>query len=194
MISKPSSRKATVLLCLLPLLLTGCRLVHAGPEVAFLGDSITFGWTYPANNFGVRGNTTAEMLARFPAAIPGRGFKEVVILGGTNDVLQHIPPETAVRNLEEIAEDTVQQQAEPILCEIPPIFHSYNLADRHDYGPDVAELNRRIAELAASHHWKLVDYYTALAGHPGYSSDGVHMKTRGYLAMEMALLRQLPAD
>jgi hypothetical protein len=172
--------------------LTGCRYLHADPQTAFLGDSITAGWSYPSVNYGIRGNTTAEILARFPSAIPNHGYHTVVILGGTNDVLQKLDPSITIHNLETLAEDTVQNHAEPILCEIPPIFHSYDPADHTDYMPAVIVLNQRIVTLASAHRWKLVDYYDSLAAHPTYLSDGVHMKTRGYLVMEHALLPALP--
>jgi lysophospholipase L1-like esterase len=187
-------RRAVSCLCVLLLFgLSGCRLWHAGQRVAFLGDSITEDWYYPTVNFGVHGNTTAQMLDRFDRLIPGHGYNTVVILGGTNDILLSIDPDTTIQNLEKLAERTIQQHAEPILCEVPPIYHSYNHADTKNYRPQVLELNSRIIQLAATHHWRLVDYYTPLASHPSYSSDGVHMKRRGYLVMEETLLRQLPA-
>jgi lysophospholipase L1-like esterase len=182
-------RAAAITLCLISL--TGCRLLHAGPNIAFLGDSITESWRYPVVDFGVHGNTTAQMLNRFDRLVPGHGYTTVVILGGTNDVLLGIEPRTTIQNLEQIGERTAEQHAEPILCEIPPIFHSYNHADSKDYTPQVLDLNGRIIQLAAAHRWKLVDYYAPLANHPSYSSDGVHMKRRGYLVMEWALLHQL---
>jgi lysophospholipase L1-like esterase len=175
------------------LLLTGCRTGKAGSRIAFLGDSITEGWKYPAVNLGIRGNTTAQMLERFPRQVPGHGYTAVVILGGTNDVLTGVPPETTVHNLETLGEETVEDHAQPVLCEIPPIFHDFNPSDRRNFQPAVEDLNRRIAALAARRGWKLVDYYTPLAGHPEDSSDGVHMKRRGYEAMEQALKSQIAA-
>jgi acyl-CoA thioesterase I len=186
-------RRAFIVLVISTLCLTtGCRLVTADPHVAFLGDSITEGWRYPRANFGIHGNTTAQMLERFPRAIPGHHFTTIVILGGTNDVLGDTDPNTTIANLEAIGERSAQQNIEPILCEIPPIFHDWRPANTKDYKPKVLELNRRIAALADKHHWKLVDYYTPLANHPKYLSDGVHMTRRGYLVMENALLQKLP--
>jgi lysophospholipase L1-like esterase len=172
-------------------LVFGCHLIAADTRIAFLGDSITEGWHYPRANFGIHGNTTAQMLARFPKVIPGHNYREVVILGGTNDVLLNVAPQQTIRNLETLGEETAEQHAEPVLCEIPPIFHSFRPGDSKNYMPTVIELNKEIAGLAQAHHWKLVDYYTPLANHPAYSADGVHMKRRGYLVMEIALLRQL---
>ena len=174
------------------LLLSGCHADKADSHIAFLGDSITQGWKYPAVNLGIHGNTTAQMLDRFPREVAGHGYKTVVILGGTNDVLTGVAPDTTVQHLETLAEEALEQHAQPVLCEIPPIFHDFNPSDPHDFSPEVKDLNRRIAALAAMHGWKLVDYYTPLEGHPAYSSDGVHMKRRGYEAMERALLQTLP--
>jgi hypothetical protein len=111
-----------------------------------------------------------------------------------NDILLGIDPGTTIQNLHKLAERTIQQHAEPVLCEVPPIHHSYNHADMRNYRPQVLELNSRIIQLAATHHGRLVDYYTPLDSHPSYSSDGVHMKRRGYLVMEETVLRQLPSN
>ncbi len=173
-------------------LLSGCQVFKGDKRVAFLGDSITQGWAYPAANFGIFGNTTQQMLERDAAVLAGHGYAKVVILGGTNDVLLGIEPEMTVSNLEKIALAVQRSGAEPVLCEIPPIFHSLKLDDTKDYSNDVLRLNEQIARLAAEHRWRLVDYYDPLRYHPHVSSDGVHMKRRGYLLMEIALLRAVP--
>lgn len=186
-------RTTTLLSFLLSLcLLTGCRVFKADPRVAFLGDSITRGWAYPVANFGLFGNTTLQMMQRDSAVLSGHNYSKVVILGGTNDVLLGIEPRITVSNLEKIALAVQRSGAEPVLCEIPPIFHSFNVDDTKDYSNDVSRLNGQIAQLAAKHRWRLVDYYDPLRYHPRVSSDGVHMKRRGYLLMEIALLRAVP--
>ena len=60
--------------------------VKADANIAFMGDSITYGWSLPTTNFGVSGNTTTQMLGRFKFDVLGHGYKAVVILGGTNDL------------------------------------------------------------------------------------------------------------
>jgi lysophospholipase L1-like esterase len=191
------SRARRVTLPVLPLLLSlcllsGCQVFKGDKRVAFLGDSITQGWAYPAANFGIFGNTTQQMLERDAAVLAGHGYAKVIILGGTNDVLLGIEPEITVSNLEKIALAVQRSGAEPVLCEIPPIFHSLKVDDNKDYSNDVRRLNGQIARLAAEHRWRLVDYYDPLRYHPHVSSDGVHMKRRGYLLMEIALLRAVP--
>jgi lysophospholipase L1-like esterase len=173
-------------------LLSGCQVLKGDKRVAFLGDSITQGWAYPAANFGIFGNTTLQMLEREAAVLADHHYAKVIILGGTNDVLLGIEPETTVSNLEKIALAVERSGAEPVLCEIPPIFHSLKPDDTKDYSKDVRGLNGQIARLAADHRWRLVDYYDPLRYHPNVSSDGVHMKRRGYLLMEIALLRAVP--
>lgn len=161
----------------------GCSLNKASSQVAFMGDSITEGWSFPRVNYGVHGNTTTQMLARFPQQILSHPYKTVHILGGTNDVLLHIPPETTIQNLDAMIQMARSHQIEPLLGEIPPIT-----LNNGAYSAAVLDLNKRIRDLAAERHVALVDYYDAVAGHPGYQSDGVHFKRRGYIVMESQLL------
>ena len=177
---------------LLLALLAGCRYFKADPHIAFFGDSLVEDWPYPSANLGKFGNTTGDLLARSHVAIDGHKFTKVVILGGANDVLKNIDAKTSVKNIEAIATAVQRSGEEPVLCEIPPIFHDYIETDKRDFSVPVRELNEQIAQLAAQHQWKLVDLYHPMLGHPGYSVDGVHMKRRGYLVMEMAFLRTVP--
>lgn len=180
-----SKRRTVALPFLLVLLLTtGCGLNHASSRLAFMGDSITMGWSFPRVNFGIHGQTTAEMLARFPNQVLHHGYRGVVILGGTNDVLLNISPDVTIANLARMIDLAQADGIEPTLCEIPPIFRT-----DQPYQARVTELNRRIIGLATAKRIKLVDYYDPIRDHPGYSSDGVHFKRRGYLVMERALLK-----
>lgn len=174
-------------MCLLmgvAVLVSGCGSMKANEHDAFMGDSITQGWTLPRVNLGIHGQTTAQMLDRFAQQIPNHGYTTVFILGGTNDVLLHVDPQTTIRNLEGMIDIAEAAKLEPVLAEIPPIYR-----DNGAYSPAVDTLNQQIVQLAESHHLKLVNYYGALVGHPGFESDGIHMKRRGYWMMDIALMR-----
>lgn len=158
-------------------------LNHASLRDAFIGDSITEQWKFPSVNDGIHGQTSAEILARFPAEIPNRGYTKVFILAGSNDVLLGIDPATTIHNIDAMATLAQQAHTEPILAEIPVIFR-----DNGKFIPTVDALDARIAALAATRHLKLIDYNTALRNHPHDYADGVHFKRRGYLRMELALL------
>jgi lysophospholipase L1-like esterase len=164
-------------------LLTGCAM-KSNPHDAFMGDSLTEGWTLPTVNLGIHGQTTAQMLERFPKQVPGHGYGTVFILGGTNDVLLHVDPHVTVGNLEKMADLAQDAHIEPVLAEIPPIFR-----DNRSYLPAVNALNQEIIQLAGAKHLKLINYYGALIDHPDFESDGVHMKGRGYMMMDIALMR-----
>jgi lysophospholipase L1-like esterase len=164
--------------------------VKADANIAFMGDSITYGWSLPTTNFGVSGNTTTQMLGRFKFDVLGHGYKAVVILGGTND-LRFLTESLdagvsdAVANLQAMAEEAESQNILVVLCEIPP------LVDEED---QVVAMNAAIIALAKAHHYRLVDYYTPMAGHPEYFVDGIHPNSYGYFVMQQALSKVLPLD
>jgi len=166
------------------LAMAGCGPMKTNAHTVFMGDSITEGWTLPRVNLGMHGQTTAEMLARFPRQVPGHGYGTVFILGGTNDVLLHIPAQTTVTNLGQMVDIAEAAHIEPVLAEIPPIFK-----ENGKYAADVNTLNQQIVQLADARHLKFVNYYGALIDHPNFESDGIHMKRRGYMMMEIALMR-----
>jgi lysophospholipase L1-like esterase len=164
--------------------------VKANANIAFMGDSITFRWTLPTTNFGISGNTTAQMRFRYKGDVIGHGYKAVVILGGTNDLLHISLPldqaiSAAVINLQAMAEEAEADNIHVVLCEIPPIV---NLDDQ------VVPLNQAIAAMAKAHSYPLVDYYTPMVGHPEYFIDGIHPTTAGYAVMQQALAQVLPID
>lgn len=171
---------------LLLLLILAIALNHASSKVAFMGDSITQGWAFPRVNFGIHGETTAQMRARFRRQIDGQGYRTVVILGGTNDTLLHLDESVTLENLGVMVDLARQAKVEPVLSEIPPIYTGGG-----QHLADVARLDAGIIELAHAKHVRLIDYFDALDGSPAVFSDGTHLKRRGYARMEWALLRVL---
>lgn len=104
-------------------------------SVAALGDSLTaryrLPFSYPdllarwrgipVHNFGVSGNTTAQMLERLDEVLAsGPTPQVVVILGGTNDIARGMPVEDALANLRTIAEKVRDSGRRPVLVCPPP--------------------------------------------------------------------------
>jgi lysophospholipase L1-like esterase len=171
-------------LVLLVVVLAVYRWRKASSAIYFLGDSITEQWWYPQVNGGKFGQTSDQILNRFPTGLNARGIHSIYILAGTNDVLLKHDPDAAIANLERMVSLARQQDVKPFIATIPPIYR-----DSGAYQPAVQALNEKIRALATRDHVCLIDYYGALFDHPSYESDGVHMKKLGYYSMEFELLR-----
>jgi lysophospholipase L1-like esterase len=104
-------------------------------SVAAVGDSITaryrLSYSYPdllgrwrgipVRNFGVSGDTTAQMLDRLPEVLESGPLPQVVvIMGGTNDIARGMPVEAALRNLQAIAERVRDSGRRAVLVCPPP--------------------------------------------------------------------------
>ena len=125
--------RATVLIATMT---AACPRPRTDPEsLAALGDSLTaryrLSYSYPdllgrwrqvpVRNFGVSGDTTAQMLDRLASVLDaGPKPQIVVILGGTNDIARGMPVEDALRNLQTIAERVRDAGRRPVLVCPPP--------------------------------------------------------------------------
>ncbi len=163
---------------------------HDGRTVA-LGDSITLGkgdpgWHFQGNtswfsyatcnggygwNAGINGNTTAQMLARFDTDVKAHHPRQVVVLGGTNDVFQSVPADITTLRLADLITRAKAVAPRVWIGTIPP-FNDPVLR------PKGEALNLRIRQLAAAEHVGLLDFYGAVvdngAYRPGWTKDGIH--------------------
>ncbi len=115
-----------------------------GPVVAFLGDSLTAGYTLPAAaaypaflarslgitaiNAGVNGDTTAGGLARLDRDILAYRPRIVVVELGINDHIRRLPAAQSLQNLEEIARRVRQTGAHLVLLHVrPPVGQDQQL-------------------------------------------------------------------
>jgi hypothetical protein len=157
---------------------------QASARVAFMGDSLTQGWSFPRANFGIYGQTTGEMLERFPRQIDSGGFREVIILGGTNDTLLGVDRNVTLKHLGRMVDEAHAHGVSPVLAQIPPIYRGDGI-----YLPAVRTLDDGIVALGREKGVPVIDYFSALEGQRTAYSDGIHLKRRGYLRMEWALLK-----
>jgi lysophospholipase L1-like esterase len=150
----------------------------------FMGASIIQFWPLPLHNGGIGGQTTSEVLARFKSEVVGHGYERVIILCGTNDVLQNTPNLVTEisANLKSMGEIATEAGLEVVLSELPPAVWA-----GMDLSPTISAVNASIAQLAKEQGYLLVDYFSPMSGHPEFFPDGVHPSPTGYAVMEKAL-------
>ena len=191
--------------------------VAGQPRIVLIGDSITQGWFDQVPTFftpgrigrGIGGQTTPQMLVRFPADVIALKPAVVQIMAGTNDIAFNTGPMTPDESKANIRAMTELAQANGIrviLASIPP-------ADRYpwrpglDTGSKIVAMNSWLKSYAAATGSTYADYWSALVApgttgmRDGLSSDHVHPTPAGYAVMapiaerafKAALARPAPA-
>ena len=125
-----------------------------------------------AYNAGIAGNTTPDMLARFPRDVAAWSPRVVVILGGTNDLAAGRTTEQVLDTLEQLVELVRDLGATPVLGTVPPRTDA-------DFAEQVEDLNAAIRAAAEDGGTTVIDFFSVLADddggwRPGYTADGVH--------------------
>ena len=180
----------------------------AARRVVFMGDSITENWQRLDPGFfrdgwidrGISGQTTPQMLVRFPADVIALHPRVVHIMAGTNDIAGNTGPTTLDAVEANIAAMVVLAKAAGIrvvLAATPPSA-GFAWAPELRPAPQIAELNRRLRALARRERVTFVDYGTALATpagamRPELSNDGTHPTAAGYAAIEPIARRTIAA-
>jgi lysophospholipase L1-like esterase len=160
------------------------------PRVALVGDSLTHFGDWPALlpqfdtiNFGISGNTTAQVADRLQPVVQA-GSSQISLLVGTNDIgLAVASPAEVVTALGEIIE-ILAPHARLVLHTMPPRQREF--ADR------LREVNRGIAGLALPDRTELLDLWPLFDDGDGalrseLSTDGLHFNAVGYSVWATAL-------
>ena len=181
------------------------------PDVIFIGDSITENWALADPDFfsglhagrGVSGQTSAQILVRFPEDVIALKPRAVHIMAGTNDIAGNGGPVTLeqVQNrIAAMAELARTHDIAVILASIPPavdFFWNPGLQPaRH-----IAAMNEWLRAYAARNGFLYIDYHSSLSEDASgrmkhaFSNDGVHPNRNGYAVMrpmtEAAIARAL---
>lgn len=171
---------------------------QAERDVVFMGDSITAGWHYGDPTFytggwvdrGVSGQTTPQMLVRFPADVIALHPRVVHIMAGINDIAGNTGPTTLDAVEANIAAMVTLAKAAGIrvvLAATPPAA-VFKWSPGIQPAPQVAALNARLRALAVREKITFVDYGAVLAMPDGamkdaLTLDGVHPNAAGYALM-----------
>lgn len=164
-------------------------------RIVFIGDSIIAGWNerpmFIENshfiNRGINGQTTDQVLHRFPYDVIALRPKYVVILVGTNDVAENngaISLEEIQTNFQSMLAIAEKNELKVILCSILPASEYYWNKRISQPNDKIKILNQFLSSLANSSNIFFLDFYAELvennAINKKYSSDGVHPNSEGY--------------
>ncbi|UXB18735.1 SGNH/GDSL hydrolase family protein [Stenotrophomonas maltophilia] len=174
--------------------------VPGQPRVVFFGDSITEGWGaegsagfFPGKgwlNRGISGQTTAQMLVRFPQDVLALKPQVVVILAGTNDIAGNTGPSTQAMiedNLHAMVDLARAHGIAVVLASVLPV-NDYPWLPGTAPAPKVRALNTALKRYADAQQLVYLDYYTPMANaagglDPQLAEDGVHPTAKGYAVM-----------
>ncbi|MCL4784562.1 MAG: hypothetical protein KJZ70_16125 [Bryobacterales bacterium] len=171
------------------------------PRVVFMGDSITDSWRleeyFPGYDFvnrGISGQMTGHMLGRFQRDVIALRPAAMVILAGTNDIGNGVPSEVIESNFESMFDLADKHRIKVIVATVMPVSdyakdRGMRFIQTQRRSPSrISALNIWLKQEAARRHYKVVDYYTALADNTGalrkeFSDDGLHPNAAGYRAI-----------
>lgn len=168
-------------------------------RIVFMGDSITEFWKVNDSSFfdkskinrGISGQTSPQMLLRFPQDVISLKPEVVIILAGINDIAENIGPisnEGILENIIAMSELAKANNIKVILCSVLP-------ANRFNWNPKISpanrviELNKMIQSFADKNKIIYVDYFSQMVDDENglqkqYGEDGVHPNKEGYLVMK----------
>ena len=170
-------------------------------SVAFMGDSITAGWplidytSIPTLNFGVSGDNTSQMLARFHNQVIDSDPAIVVILGGVNDFQERGQTGTNTDAIIEMASEASLAGIKVILSSVLPT----NYPNPNLNLPEIEAFNASLLNVAKENGYLYVDYYDVMLNANGtvddsLFNDGLHPNSAGYTKMWAALSPLIEED
>lgn len=172
-------------------------------RIVFFGDSITEMWKLIRPEFfenphyvnrGIGGQTTPQMLLRFPRDVVALQPKAVVILAGINDIAGNTGDAEVndifgfISAMSALARESGMQV---ILCSVLPAI-DFPWSPGRGPAQKVVALNALLQEHASAQGYGYIDYYTPLEdGHGGLkvpeftsADDLVHPNAAAYSIME----------
>ena len=171
----------------------------------FLGDSIfeyyqldAFFGDLPVINSGISGNTTTDILSELKERVFIYNPTKVFLLIGTNDIQSEYTDEDILSNIEEIIFliNEHRPYAKIYLLSILPINDTDEIEEEMTGRRDndhIRSLNEKIKELCDEEctFIDLFDDFTDESGNlvSGYTTDGLHLSTLGYIRMTRNLFR-----
>lgn len=164
-------------------------------DVIFLGNSITDGGEWSElfddlrlKNRGISGDVTAGVLNRLDE-VARRNPAKVFLLIGTNDLARNVLPDSVVKNIRLIASYLKQESPSTVVFvqSILPVNDAFaKFAGHTGKGAQIASVNEKLKQLAASLRYTFLDLHARFADEGGklkreLTNDGLHLTGSGYL-------------
>jgi lysophospholipase L1-like esterase len=181
-------------------LLAGCAgpVQQAAPQIQarpfsaiFYGDSLTAFWDLPQSfpgspyiNRGIFGATAVTLAADFDTSVSPGHPGSVMILAGTNDVLQGDNADHIFSVLTAMYSQSRSEGIRFVICTLPPMRSTEAI-----HNPVIVDLNSQLRAYAAANKLPLADYYSALVDptdgelQATFAADTVHINDAGYAAI-----------
>jgi lysophospholipase L1-like esterase len=142
-------------------------------------------------NCGIFGQRTDEIAARLDSC--AKDADVLIVQGGINDIAQQTSLDAAADNLRSMVARGKELGLDVYLVDVLPWNNGHPAADK-----PIAELNRRIDDIASSEGVKVIGFHDALEdpGQPGVmpdklTADGDHPSVDGYRVLGELVARQL---
>jgi len=168
-------------------------------RIVFMGNSITEFWKRddpaffegkPYVNRGISGQTTPQMVLRFPADVIELKPAVVVILAGINDIAENSGPISLQEIFENIVSMAAMARRNNIKVILSSVLPAYDFPWRSGLQPaeKIIKLNGMIQLYANKNQLEYVDYYSAMVDErkgldKEYAADEVHPNLAGYKVM-----------
>ncbi|RUT73092.1 GDSL-type esterase/lipase family protein [Ancylomarina longa] len=160
-------------------------------RIAFVGDSLTHGgrWQefFPNQeiaNFGVPGEKSSQILARFDQVIAWNP-KKIFLMMGINDLGEGLGVEIILRHYQEIIArikeiGQVELYVQSLLPINPMLFTNPKLSKN-----DIVMVNYRLQELCENENISFINLYSCFSNYGNeliseYTYDGLHLNEAGY--------------
>jgi lysophospholipase L1-like esterase len=183
---------------------------RAGEQrVVFMGDSITEGWAphltamFPGKPYvgrGIGGQTTPQILVRFPQDVIALRPAVVVILAGVNDIAGDTGTWTLQTIQDNIAAMVELARAHGIRVVLSSVLPAYDFPWKPGIqpAPKIVALNAWMRDHAARHDAVYLDYHSAMRDErqgmrAELAYDGVHPTEAGYRLMAPLAERAIAA-
>lgn len=159
-------------------------------KIVFFGDSLTeifplkkYFPEYDTFNSGISGNTTGDLLDRIDTSIYSFSPSAVVMLIGSNDVVNEIRDISyIVGNYRRLIEGMKEHGTDRILLQSCYPIHG----EKAVFNREIVLLNQEIRNLAEEYGCLFADVHSVLTDHETgemrkeYSRDGIHPNRAGY--------------